>query len=76
MEAQTASKSLGSPRSHFLTLCKVLIFFMSFWDSENLAKIIKFRDFGRQSENGHLVLEVSAGEATCQGGERGGVIEN
>ena len=31
-------------------------------------------DFGRQIEQTRLVWEGSAGEAVCQGGERGGVM--
>ena len=31
-------------------------------------------DFGRQTDSGCLVLEGSAGEAACRGGERGGVM--
>ena len=31
-------------------------------------------DFGRQIEKRRLLLEGSAGEAVCRGGERGGVV--
>ena len=36
----------------------------------------KTSDLGRQLDFACYIWEESAGEAVCQGGERGGVIEN
>ena len=49
-------------------------FFKSFWFGKSLPKTAIISNLGRQIDSGCLVLEGSAGEAACRGGERGRVI--
>ena len=69
----------GYPRSHLLRFCKVLkrlVFWLVWGSATSWPKISKIGDFGSQLDFGRYIWEGSAGEAWCQGGERGGVIEN
>ena len=51
------------------------MFFDGFGSAKSLPKIEAISDFGRQSENIHLVLKGSAGEAACWGRERVEVLK-
>ena len=84
MEVQMASTnyqnpSLGSPSSHFLIFCEVLMRFAFWWvfgSGKSLPKIANVSDFGRQFDSGCYIWEGMTKEAGSQGGERGGVMEN